>query len=198
MTTSPSNWLYEQRAWTASQLHPLQLPRRFAEATLATIEEPTIAETASRYCQQFWDVAPNGIAPVFLGKARTWKTYAACAVLRVVQSRGQLQGHFLQCAVDFPQADLKRYAPETEARIREWHRVPFLVVDDFACIPSNSWAATQLVALAEARFAACLPTLYTANVLIGRDDVKQVSANYGTVFARRLYDASAGFRVVIS
>lgn len=189
--------LQNLRKWAPSQLRPVDLPERFREAELERIEVPEVREVATQYWQDFWQVAPNGIAPVFLGHTGRWKTYAACAVLRKVQG-ALLQTAFLQCAVDLPWLELQRYADSTLQQLRRWQTVPFLVLDDFGSVPAKGWMAVQMVAIVAARFSAQLPTLVTGNRVATQDNVREIERDYGAIFARRLRDGGRGYFVVLS
>jgi DNA replication protein DnaC len=175
---------------------PLVLPRRYAEAEYATIPAGPVQTAVGRYLQHFTTAAPTGIGCLFVGRARTWKTYGTAVILRRVHERLGLQCLFVQCALLASQTDRARFSDTTSQFIQQIRRAHLVVMDDFAQIPEQSPGATALMEIAESRFADQVPTLWTANIpATSANLIKHISQLYGAGFARRLYDTSEGYRV---
>jgi DNA replication protein DnaC len=173
----------------------LELPRRFADATVPGIAHPTVREVAADYCRQFDRVAPAGVAPLFAGPVQTYKTYAAAAVTRYAHFYAQVPVRFVSVPAAFARLERRRFDPETERDLADMKRVTFLVLDDFPLVGAGSYASAMLVEVVTHRFDAQLPTLLTGNVAVAKDDTSELDARFGPQFGRRVYDMSAGFRV---
>ncbi len=174
----------------------LALPPRYAGAAVSTIAHPTVRAVSRDYCTQFDDVARRGVAPLFVGPVATWKTHAAAAVLRYVHYYAQVPTRFVSVPEAFARLERRRFLPETEQDLEQMKLVTFLVLDDFPVVGGGSYAAAMLVEIVTHRFNACLPTLLTGNIWVGRNDTKEVDARFGAQFGRRIYDMSEGFRAV--
>lgn len=182
---------------------PLVLPERFRDTHLDEIPDAGLRGCVSDYLSRFGPVASQGIGCLFTGRARRYKTYAAAFIARVVHEVARLDVEFVQCGALFPQMERSRFSPETDAAIRKLRTTSLVVMDDFAQIPERSWGSAILLEIAETRFASQRPTIWTANIEgIGnssgeRDTIGAIAQLYGAGFARRVNDASEGFRVRI-
>lgn len=172
------------------------LPQRYNKATTAQLPAGQLRQTTVRYLEEFFKVAPEGVGCLFVGKARTWKTYAASAILRRVHEHTGLSCIFVQGAILANQVDRNRFSASTDLFVQRAKAAHLVLLDDFAQIPERSPAAQTLVEIAEARFSDQLPTLWTANIEAPATGiVKAIGQLYGAGFARRVYDSSEGFRV---
>lgn len=182
-------------------LSELDLPLRFEAADLSGIpKDSAIKQCTMAYLTKFWDVAPQGIGCLFLGRARQYKTYASAAIARRIHRAG-ITSLFVQCGVHIAHLDRNRFSNATTRTIQYWNTVPFLVMDDFTQVPEKTFGASVLLEVAESRFSNQRPTLWTGNVgPVGGEwnDVVEVMARmYGAGFSRRVYDGTEGFRVRI-
>lgn len=187
------NWLHELRL-TNPTPPALQLPLRYADATLDGIPGGTLRDVTTDYLHRFFDVAAQGTGCLFLGRAETFKTYAAAVIGRTANGAG-IESFFAACAPVLASIDRDRYADTTRRLLRQLYNVPLLIVDDFTTIQSQSYQSQLLVEIAEARFSALKPTIWTGNLVT--DPLKAMGDLYGPSFARRVHRASDGFRVLI-
>ncbi len=173
----------------------VRLPRRFAEAVLEEIPDEELLKLSSDYLFRFWELAANGIAPCFLGRARTWKTYAAAAIARVVNEKGKVDTEFVALPSAMLWMEQHRFSKEAADKVERWLTVPFLVMDDFAAV-SDGYARKVLEAVASTRHSETLPTLWTGNIRLGEGNHKYSALvdKFGPLFSRRLLDSSKGFR----
>jgi DNA replication protein DnaC len=179
-------------------LPPLALPERYRTAQLRQIGQADIAAVTILYCEQFREAAAHGLAPVFLGRVRTWKTYAAAAIARYVWHHERVAVDFVACPAEFTRFERRRFDPATDQELARLAATPFVVLDDFPLVAPNSYAAQLLVELVTRRFDATLPTLFTGNILMAPDDTSEVDARYGPQFGRRLYEMGRGYVVVVT
>lgn len=162
-------------------------------ARIEEVADRGVAELVRRYTSEFWDAAPKGLGVLMAGPARTWKSYGAAIIARHA---------FETCGVStawvaWPSvAPLLEVAPfrEAEARLRYLQTIPFLVLDDF------SWSRSEkqrgfLTAIASERYQSDLPTVWTGNVTIARDDHSAIDAATDACVGRRIWDMSTGYRL---
>jgi len=197
------SWLAESVARNPSPPR-LTLPLRFMEADVLNIpgmedgSDSPLRRITKEYLKNFWTVAPQGIGCLFLGKAGTYKTYAACAIARRVHRQG-VDTMFAQCPVVLNRIERNRFGTESAETIHRLSTVPFLVMDDFSQVDSKTFASGLLVEIAEARFSNCRPTIWTGNIGL-RDGVKVTSVLgnlYGPSFSRRITEASKRYAIYI-
>lgn len=180
------------------------LPSRFANAVYGDLPTGDLRQCVLDYVTNFYDVGEKGIGCLFVGRARLWKTYAACVIGRTLNAKLRLDGAFVQCAVEVARMERQRFAPETEERINRLSSMSFVIMDDFAQVPERGFGAQVLVSIAESRFAANRPTIWTGNIggvgsSSGDRDIVQALANlYGAGFARRVWDGTEGYRVRVA
>jgi hypothetical protein len=191
------NWLEQARKTDPLFQAKLELPERFRSASLAGIEQADVAGVVAAYAKVFSKVAVQGIAPLFLGRARTWKSYGSAALVRHLWQRERIDVGWCCCASELPRLDRLRTDRDTTKRIEWLCRVPFLVMDDFNLVRPDSWAALILQEIGVRRFDGLRPTLYTGNAVISKDDNSAIEKAYGPALARRIVDGSEGFRLVI-
>ena len=186
-------WLDQARL--TYPLHLVNMPQRFRAADSTELPQAGLCSIVGEYIEQFWDLAPQGIAPLLLGPARTWKTHAAAAIANKVFLAGRVPVEWVNVPDQFLTLDLNRYTDESRRMIARWKRVPFLVMDDFGVIEKGSFGATVLAAVASARFDSQRPTLWTGNVHTPSSAqlFKTLAQVYSPLFARRLEDGSRGF-----
>jgi len=178
---------------------PLVLPERFKQAKLSDLPEGTLKDTAQDYLKQFLVKAEQGIAPLFIGRARTWKTYAASVIANAVRYEAGLEVGFVECPVELNALERVRFTTGTDQRIAEYQSVPFLVLDDFAEVRQGTYGEQVLLEIVSARHARMKPTLFTGNIQLatGSNQFAPLVARFGPMFARRVADGSEGFRVAI-
>jgi DNA replication protein DnaC len=188
-------WLHSQRGLNMEPA-AAALPLRFAGAKFEKIELNGCRDVAERYLTQFWDVAPQGIAPVLLGRTQTWKTYTAAYVARRLIEVAHLPVAFVSCPAEV--ALLDRFRDEDQHKIRKWMKVAFLVLDDFAALKTDSYGAEVVRALASGRFDSLHPTLWTGNIDAHPDEVfAKLAAGFGSITARRIQDGGRGFTALV-
>lgn len=174
---------------------PLELPERYKDADVYSIEEEAFQKAATKYLKDFYELADKGIGMLLIGRSRTWKTYTAAAVARRVHMV-PLDVVFVQCAVDILELARNQFADSTKRQLEHYQKASFLVMDDFAEIPPNTPGHMMLLGIAEARFGNQRPTIWTGNVGGKREEVMvELSQRYGPGFARRIHDGSEGFRI---
>jgi DNA replication protein DnaC len=182
------------RRWDAAFNPPLVLPERFANATPTELPE-ALRYWVRLYLTHFWERADQGIAPAFLGKARQWKTYAAAVIARWVHYN-RVDTEWVECGPEFTRLDSLFFEEEGRRQIDHLSTVPFLVLDDFTQVPAGTRAAQLMAAVAQARFSAALPTLWTGNrALPNNDAYLALVKDYGACLTRRILDGSQGYRV---
>lgn len=184
----------KHQRWAAELLPPLGLPERFARASITELP-PSLNHAVRHYVTDFWNLAERGVAPAFMGKARQWKTYAAACVSRWVY-HNRVDVSWVECGPEFTRLDSLFFEDEGRRRIDQLCTAPFLVLDDFTQVPAGTRTAQLLNTVAQARFSATLPTLWTGNRLLNNNDaIIALSKDYGACLTRRILDGSTGFRV---
>jgi DNA replication protein DnaC len=171
----------------------------FLGAALARIPSKGLRRAAVAYCKQFFDVAPEGVAPLFVGPTGTWKTYTAAFIAQRVHEVG-IESVFAQTKPTFQRWDTMRFSDGRAVRheIEQLVRVPFLVLDDFATTtPKPSWQAETLLEVLETRFSELRPTLLTGNFQLKKNDTTALDELFGVQVGRRVYHAAEGFRVAL-
>lgn len=172
------------------------LPVRYATATLETLP-PHLREVCQSYLQHFTAAASLGVAPLFLGRARSWKTAAACVLAREVWRQYSLPVTFVSMPSALLEIDWDRFSAETRKRVAAWSTCPFLILDDFGVVKPQSVGHATLQSVLAARFDACLPTVLTGNVDVDPSkQLEEMTTQYGVMLTRRLQDASAGYLVL--
>jgi DNA replication protein DnaC len=190
-----TNWLEEQ-VKPKQVLGPNEIPRRYQEVTLDIVTHPSLVKAARKYGAEFWDAAPRGLAPLFLGGAGEYKTVTAAVIAQKVRNAG-IEVVWVNCAGEFTKFDREAFDPDTKKRLEKIKTTPFLVLDDFAQIPTGSRMINTLVEIGTQRYDNMLPTLYTGNLVISKGDTSKLAAHVGACLERRMLDASEGFRVFV-
>jgi len=184
--------------WRAIPRYTLDLPRGLETATYEQLPKSRIKQVTRDYLTRFGEVATQGIAPLFIGRAGTYKTRASAVIARAVFERGNLAVEFVDCTMALLELDMNKYGKGTLGVIERWKRVPFLVMDDFAQVKPTSFGAEIIRGILATRYNALLPTLWTANVALPADEeFDRLGELYGAQFGRRLKERSEGFRVFI-
>lgn len=188
-------WLDAQRGLTTAPASAV-LPLRFAEAEVRKVMNPMCRTVADEYLKAFWDAASQGIAPVLLGRTRTWKSYTAAAIVRRVVDVAQIPSAFVECLSDVVLLD--RFREEDQRTIRKWQRVGFLVFDDVLSLKADSYGMDVVKAVVSSRFSEMRPTLITGNIdAVSEEVFAKISANYGSLLARRIQDGGSGFTALV-
>lgn len=176
---------------------PLELPRRFEEASLALMPAGPVKDMVEKYLRLFWDAAPRGIAPLIVGRTQTWKTYGAAIVARRVHQAG-VPVQMVMCPVEMAEVERDRFSELSRQRVERWKRVPFLIMDDFVQLDPGTFASQLLVEIACDRHANMLPTMWTGNIILKPSEKFMPLVNrYGALFARRLKEGSEGYALVV-
>ena len=186
------SWLDTELARNPEPVPPT-LPERYKGARFTTIPEShPLRALVWRYMDEFYEHASAGIAPVLLGPAGEYKTYAAAVIAGTVGQR--VETEFVSVPDQFMLLELDRYSAATKDRLERIMRVPMLVLDDFFWPERGSWASKTLQAVFAARFGECRPTLITGNLElpVGRE-FATLSETYSPLLARRLRDAGGPF-----
>lgn len=188
-------WL-DQALRRATPASSLNLPPRYHGPMLSEIPEGALKTVTIAYLTDFYEVAPEGRGCLFLGRTRTWKTYATAVIADTIHKKTGLDCMFVQCGVLGNQIDRNRFAEATDDYINKICRTSLVVMDDFAQISERGPGAQALVEIAESRFSDLKPTLWTANVTpVHKSMIKAVANMYGAGFARRIFDTSENYRV---
>jgi hypothetical protein len=191
------SWLDDARKAHHLQLKPTEVPVLFADAHLNTIATPIVRRTAMNYLTGFWELADDGKAPAFLGRAGTYKSLAAAVIARFVRDTALLDTAFVQCGPEFLELERRRFEVSTHQRIVWLTLCPFVVFDDFTKLKPGSFGLDSLDAIVEKRYGYGFPTLYTGNVVVQKDDWSEVTNHFGAGFARRLQEGAAGLTAVV-
>lgn len=197
--TDPTNWLVleKEAKWHPTMRRPFNCPLRFKDAQPDGIPDDLLRGMVRRYLREFWTHAPQGVAPCFVGKARSYKSYAAAVIGRWVANAADVETWWIDCGDDLMVLERQRYEDATQEYIAWLKQVPFLIMDDFTNVREKTWAADLMVEIATARFNSLRPTLYTGNVLFTKDDLQRLAGLYGACLARRIFDGADGFRYVL-
>lgn len=191
------NWIEKNRMPDVCMLKDPHIPAYSDTVKIKDIKNVVVHRTVTQYLSNVHVAALDGIAPSFLGKGGEYKTLAACLIARNIHRRAMVQVEFIQCPVVFPRLERLRYDAATDKQLKHMAEVPFLVMDDFTQVRVGTWASDFLVEIAEARYGAKLPTLWTGNIIISRTDWSDLESKYGQAFARRLVEGSKGYTAVI-
>jgi DNA replication protein DnaC len=173
------------------------LPGRYADKRLTDLLPGDLKQCATEYVDAFLERAGAGVAPLFLGRARTGKTTAAAAILRSVTQVYHVGALFCSVPSDFPRLEMTKYRPETEAEIRRLQEIPFLVLDDIGVVDPGTYGHQLLSRLVVDRFDALRPTLMTGNLTLPiGGEWERIAGLYGPLLARRLQECATGFTVL--
>lgn len=188
-----TNWLLETRQRNPNPT-PLILPTRYEDVHLGGIKHKELYEMSQLWLRNFWDVAPNGIAPLFVGTSGEYKTYAALAIAKQVSST--IETCVAWCPQLAVQLLLNRFS--VEPLIRRYCQVPFLVMDDFAVLEPTREQMQALLVIISERYNMKRPTLWTANIVVDtKDPFKHIRERYGVLVERRLMEMSENYRVAV-
>lgn len=192
MTTT---WLQQKIIPEGRELPPLVLPRRYENATLDGIRIKSLRTVTREYGRNFWDVAGQGIAPLFVGAAGLYKTYAAAVIAKAVHSL-RLEVGWCNCATELVWFDRQAFSSEVAERIQYLKTVPFCVMDDFTQFHDGRQLNT-MIEIGTARFDNMLPTLWTGNITLTKGSTEQLTSAVGACLSRRILDTSEGYRVMV-
>jgi DNA replication protein DnaC len=168
------------------------IPARFRQFTeLADIEHDGLRELTRRYLKDFWDLAGQGRGPLLIGKTGHYKTISAAVIAHKVREVGRLQVGWCNCVSDLSRLASGSFADASKA-IRHFETVSFLVMDDFAQPKPGGREMTWILQIANARFDAVRPTLWTGNVT-----PTALDSVVGVGTARRLLESAKDFRVAL-
>jgi DNA replication protein DnaC len=181
--------------WMKWGLDPLKLPERYVEAAPKDIPVEAIRKVTQKYLRNFFEVAPQGVAPAFFGKPELYKTYAAAAIARFVHGQAHWNVEFVNAGSEFLRLGLQRFTAED--RMLQLIAAPFLVLDDITNVTPGGIYEELLTRVVSERFDALKPTLYTGNYDFNRQ-YEKFEAEYSPLLARRIYRGSTGYRVVIT
>lgn len=172
----------------------IDLPEQFRAARLKDAPDSPARDVAYKYLKDFWRTASNGIAPLFLGSARTWKTHCAAAIARMVHEQLNIAVEFAEAPTLRHTLEALRFEDSTQKYTRRLLEVTLLVVDDFTVIKPDGYVGSFLQTLCHNRFSRKLPTIWTGNVTLHEGaEFEELARLYGPMMARRLEDGSRGF-----
>lgn len=192
-----ASWIDEVQKSHPAQLKPNEVPALFNGVGVAEIPTKSIRAVATDYLTRFWELVADGKAPAFLGRAGTYKSYAAAAIAHTVRSGGLIDTAFVQCGPEFNELERRRFELSSHQRITWLTECPFVVFDDFTKLKPGSFGADTLDAIVEKRYGAGLPSLYTGNVVVRPDDFSQITNHFGAGFSRRFQEGAAGLTVCV-
>jgi len=175
---------------------PLVLPERYQQARLEKCS-PVQRECIHKYLQQFWEVAPQGRAPIFLGESGVGKSMAAAVLITLLHERAKLDMRW-ESAGQWVVKDRTLPREEHASWVRKMQQIPILVLDDihFVTVAEVSTFAV-LTAVLTGRWDACKPTIITANLsLPAGTEWDALATIYTAALARRMRDAGEGFTVL--
>ncbi len=174
----------------------LSLPPRYANASYDILAKgsPVLATIVKDYLARYWPLAEKGMAPAFVGRTESFKTYATAVLARQVAQSALLPVHWVACGVDL--MGVSPWQAREAALLGPWVSAPFLILDDVTTLRANTAAVDLLQAIVLSRFDNQLPTCWTANLPADRLEAG-LAENLGVSSARRLLECSAGFMGVV-
>jgi DNA replication protein DnaC len=193
-------WLQEEVTTNPAALGPSPVPAQFDGAEFGIIPHKGLKSVLSKYGKDFWTAAEAGFAPVLLGPVGTFKSFGAAITSHRIRLAGLRTG-WCTVPIDLTEMERKRYDSRTDERIRDWKRVPFLVMDDFGMVKVGSWQYDVMVEIAMERFNTRRPTLWTGNVLVNKPSAEALRQTMtdmlGAQLTRRILERSEGYRIYI-
>lgn len=175
----------------------LNLPSGFEDVELAGIEERGVQTVVTHYLRHFYDLAPRGHGVLFAGRSGTYKTYGVCVIAKRVWETLALPVDFFDCASEFPKIDRGWYEGYAAQRIRYASTAALTVIDDFNQARDTQRDLAVFAEILNARYAARLPTLFTANIMLTQDARADLDARFGFAPVRRLLERTEKYRVFI-
>lgn len=171
------------------------LPRPFQQAELALVPVLPMREMLEHYLAAGREGRlPAGVAPLLLGPARSWKTYASCALARQLC---RMYVYFASGPDLAFRLDNRAFGASTQAYLTQLLNARFLLLDDFTAIQGTR-AGTFFAQLVSHRFNSALPTLFTGNLQRTEQALEtQLDALYGPLVARRIVDMSKGYQLLL-
>lgn len=192
------SWL-EERVSRRSVAPLLALPEALRGAQISKLPSGGIQDVVTEYLKDFWNQASQGIAPVFIGRARQGKTFAAACIAREANRQGFVEVEWMNGPFDSLALDMQKYTIETTRRVKRLSVVDLLVIDDFFEVRST-YGTELLISLASERFANLRPTIWTGNLVLQQEDAawSEVAQRFGVGFSRRLRDGGKNYTLVIT
>lgn len=188
-----------QEIWYDHPNASVEIPRRFASSTWEHLPDGPIRTTVDEYLRDFPEHYAVGKAPVLLGRARQYKTYALSLTARAIVETYHVPVVWVNVPSDIAGCERDRYSDRTLDRIKRWHDAPFLILDDFAAQEPGKYGGQLLISIAAHRFDAMLPTAWSGNVTVGTDKSPlQSLMPWGPTFVRRLHETGKGMTVFVS
>lgn len=172
-----------------------EVPARYATATLDGLNSAPLRKVVREYGARYGELKPKGVAPFFCGSTQGYKTYAAAVLVGALARVGE---GYAWCHVGsaFPPLDRDAFSERTSTHLRTYRNADFLVLDDFTqCVSPR--VRDWLVEIGTFRFDTLRPTLYTGNVRVTAKDFTELGNVVGVGLARRILEASEGFRVSV-
>lgn len=191
------NWLSDTQVSHESLLSPNEIPRRFADVTLGLVTPQALVKVAQRYSDEFWNAAPKGIAPLFLGAAGQYKTVTAACIAKGIRQHYRINVAWCNCAAEFTQLDRDSFSEATRTRLAWLKSAPFLVMDDFAAVPAGGRMMHTMIEVGTTRYDAMLPTLWTGNLVLEKGNHAPLVAAVGAALSRRMLETAKGFAVQV-
>jgi hypothetical protein len=173
------------------------LPRRYHDATVDALPASAVRTVTEAFLADPLPHLEAGRAPVYLGRARQYKTFAAAAVAAALNQQYGLSALWVNVPSVLGEVQRNRFSDGTSMIMDRIKRVPLVIMDDFAAVKSGSFEAGVLVEICATRFDALLPTIWTGNVVPDKPHV-ELAAQYGPSLARRLADTGKGLTAVMA
>ncbi len=190
-------WLHQHILPHESLVGPSPVPTRFQSVTLAGLDEEKINKAVRSYGKHFWSLAPEGRGVLFTGPPGRYKTYGAAVLAQAIHHRFRIPVGWCTVPVDLTHLERNRFSSDTEERLENWKSCPWLVMDDFAIPPMGTWQHSVVLEIGMYRHANQLPTCWTGNLTtLGRSAQEVLSGAVGAQLARRIGEASRGYRVM--
>lgn len=187
-------WLAEWRAQNVAVSE--DVPARYRAADLERVK-PALRRCAEEYMRNFYALADQGRAPLFLGQSGTGKSMASAYVAMRVAERACVSVSWVNCST-------WNLHLRTEARdalavwIRELYEVPFLVLDDVHSVVGQYGPLATLAGVLSERWDRCFPTLVNGNLDLPQGEEWDVlSQKFGPAVARRMQEGGEGYTVLL-
>jgi hypothetical protein len=177
----------------------LSIPERFAALTPADLPE-VLQRTVLQYLQDFPHAFEQGLAPAFLGRARTFKTAATYVLLELIRVQYRVRVDILCCPEDLLRFEFDRFQANHQQFVYHLTTVPVLAIDDFATLDPDGFVVKSILGtIISARHKALRPTIWNGNLhLAAGREADTLGQQYGVHFTRRLLDGARGYLVYLT
>jgi DNA replication protein DnaC len=175
-----------------------KIPAAFEKILWSTVPDSPIKSVGVKYLAEFPGNIAAGLAPVFLGRAGTWKTSVALLVAQELERQVSMDYEFVSVPEVRPKFEFNTYSDQVTHFLCRWATVPLLILDDFAVAEPGSRTTLALEATMATRYNALLPTIWTGNLALPKHNpFDGIADRYGALFSRRLQERATGYTVLI-